>query len=108
MILYKLGDEELIRYEIRSMKRDLSGNEKGYKIERFMFKLLVKHIPGTVLKREKLFEKYLPEMQSIKNDVFEQQVLRIFDFTAWIESLLTQHPLQEILKQRHKEALLRE
>jgi hypothetical protein len=105
MILYKLGDEELIRYEIRSMKRDLSGNEKGYKIERFMFKFLVKHLPGTGLKKEKLFDKYQPEMQNIRNDVFELQVLRIFDFTAWIESLLTQQPLQEILKQRHKEAL---
>lgn len=108
MILYKLGDEELIRYEIRSMKRDLSGNEKGYKIERFMFKFLVKHLPGTGLKKEKLFEKYQPEMHYIRNDVFELQVLRIFDFTAWMESLLTQHPLQEILKQRHKEALLPE
>jgi len=38
MILYKLGDFDLIKYEIRSMKRDLMDTAKDYKIERFRFK----------------------------------------------------------------------
>lgn len=100
MILYQIGDFELIRYEIRSMKRDLSGIEKGYKIELFLLKFLAKELPQGAARREKLWEKVSVEFDEIRHDVFEQQVLRIFDFTAWAESLITQSHLSEILNSR--------
>ncbi len=101
MILYKLGDEELIRYEIRSIRRDLAASEKGYKIEHFMLKFLIKQLPDNKRKRGKLFEKYLPDLLGMQQDPFEQQLLRIFDFTAWIEAMLKQQPLATILSERH-------
>ena len=101
MILYKLGDGELIRYEIRSIRRDLVASEKGYKIEHFMLKFLIKQLPDTKRKREKLYEKYLPALLDLQQDPFEMQLLRIFDFTAWIEAMLKQQPLATILRERH-------
>ena len=97
MILYKLGDFDLIKYEIRSMKRDLTDTAKGYKIEHFLFRFLSKQLPVVALKRHQLLEKTLIEFDEIRQDVFERQILRIFDFTAWVESLLRKLPLGEVL-----------
>ncbi len=97
MILYKLGDFDLIKYEIRSMKRDLTDTAKGYKIEHFLFRFLSKQLPAVALKRHQLLEKTLIEFDEIRQDVFERQILRIFDFTVWVESLLRKLPLGEVL-----------
>lgn len=97
IILYKLGDFELIRYEIRSMKRDFNYTGKDYKIEKFLFKFLLKDIPSVPKKRQQMLEKVLKDFGEIRKDVFEMQILRIFDFTAWVESLLRKVPLGEVL-----------
>jgi effector-binding domain-containing protein len=100
MILYKMGDFELIKYEIRSMKRDLMDTTKDYRIERFLLKFLSKPLSAMGLKRQQLLEKTEREFEEIRNDVFEKQILRIFDFTAWVESLLRKTTLSEVLHNR--------
>lgn len=100
IILYKLGDFELIKYEVRSMKRDFTYTSKDYMIERFLFKFLTKQLPAAGLKRQQLLEKTLKEINEIQKDVFEKQILRIFDFTAWVESLIRKVPLSEVLSIR--------
>jgi hypothetical protein len=100
MILYKMGDFDLIRYEIRSMKREVTDTAKDYKIERYLFKFLSKQLPTVPLKRQQLLEKTMKEFEEINQDVFEKQVLRIFDFTAWVESILSRIPLSEVLHYR--------
>ncbi|MBU2554047.1 MAG: hypothetical protein KKF98_06265 [Bacteroidetes bacterium] len=100
MILYKLDDLELIRYEIRSIKRDLTGSEKAYKIERFMLKFFNKQLPLIAKKRFQYWNKIEDDLSEIQADVFERQILRIFDFTAWVESMVLKIPLQEILEAR--------
>lgn len=98
MILYKLGDFDLIRYEIRSIKRDLASSEKDYKIERFMLKFLTKNIPSLAKKRQQYWKNIENELLEIQMDVFEQQILRIFDFTAWVESSIKKIPLSTVLQ----------
>lgn len=97
MILYHLNDHELISYECRSLRRELSGVEEGYKIERFMFQFLQKQLPQQAARRHQLWNKYAAELDTIRKDIFEQQVLRIFDFTAWVQSLLTSQPIASLL-----------
>lgn len=100
IILYKLGDFDVITYQIRSMKRDLSGAIKGYKIERFLFRFLSKTPANIPAVRNKQWEKVKPVFEEIRHDVFEQQILRIFDFTAWVESEVRKIPLQHVLMER--------
>jgi hypothetical protein len=100
IILYSLGDIELIRYEIRSMKRDFNYTGKDYKIEKYLFKFLIKELPAAPHKRKRLIDRTLKEFKEIHKDVFEMQILRIFDFTAWVEALLRKEPLGEVLKAR--------
>jgi hypothetical protein len=100
IILYKLGDFELIRYEIRSMKRDFNYTGKNYKIEKYLFKFLIKELPAVPQKRKRLLDNALKEFKEIQKDVFEMQILRIFDFTAWVESQIRKVPLGEVLGRR--------
>lgn len=100
IILYKLGDFDVITYQIRSMKRDLSGAIKGYRIERFLFRFLSKTPAIITAVRNKQWEKVKPVFEEIQHDVFEQQILRIFDFTAWVESEIRKVSLKEILENR--------
>ncbi len=102
IILYKLGDFDVITYEIRSMKRDLSGTIKGYKIERFLFRFLSQSPPERPLNPNKQWDKIKVVFDEIRADVFEQQILRIFDFTAWVESELWKVPLAEVLRDKTK------
>jgi hypothetical protein len=97
IILYKLMDFDLIKYEIRSMKRDYTYTGKDYRIEQFLFKFLSKELPAVALQRQQLLERTLKEFNDIRKDVFEKQILRIFDFTAWVESLIRKIPLSEVL-----------
>lgn len=100
MILYKLGDFDLIRYEIRSMKRDSTDTTSNYKIERFLFKFLTRELPLVSAKRQQLLVRTLKEFNDINQDVFEKQILRIFDFTAWVESVIRKVPLADVLRER--------
>lgn len=98
MILYEIGDSELIHYNTRSLRRDLKAFEKGYKTEKFMLSFLNrKRLPVFGPKRDEFWESLSDEVSSIRKDEFEQQVLKIFDFTAWIECKIKRIPLEEIL-----------
>jgi hypothetical protein len=100
IILYMLKDFDLIKYEIRSMKRDFNFTAKDYKIEYFLFGFLMKEIPSVPLKRQILLDKTLKEFNEIRKDVFERQIITIFDFTAWVESMIRKVPLAEVLSKR--------
>jgi hypothetical protein len=99
MILYELGDFNLISYETRSIKREMKDYDKGYQMEKTMLNFLNKqNIPATQRKREIVWAKVSGEMELLRHDIYEQQVLRIFDFTAWIECKTRKIPLEEIMQ----------
>jgi hypothetical protein len=98
MILREIGDLKLISYETRSIKREMKEYDKGYQIEKVMLSFLNKmNLPVRNRERDTLWEKVSGELQLLGQNVFEQQVLRIFDFTAWIESRIRRIPLTDVL-----------
>jgi hypothetical protein len=63
-----------------------------------MLNFLNKPIKGVLPRqREKMWKKIEPKLQTIRNDVYENQLLKLFDFTAWMESIVCKIPLQEVL-----------
>jgi hypothetical protein len=102
MILYELKLFELILNETRSFKREIRSTDQSYRIEKFMFKFLnQRDIPVIQKQRDKLWEKSAPLINSIRNDIYEQQLLKIVDFTAWIESHIRKLPLSDVLASRN-------
>lgn len=103
MILYELKYFDLIKYETRSMKRDMHTAGKGYKIEKKIMNFVNKpNLPISAVKRKRMWEKIEKEFEILHHDVYEQQTLRLFDFSAWIESKIKKIPLSETLKNNLK------
>jgi hypothetical protein len=103
MILYELKDYDAIKYESRSIKRAIQKNDKGHRIEKKIISFVnKKNLPYSKPKREQLWSSYKNEFQHYHNDVYEQQILKLFDFSAWIESKIRRVNLAEVLKKNVK------
>ena len=101
MVLYELKEFDYITFEGRSVRREIQNKEKTYQTELLMLKLFDK--PLDVLsnkERDVLWKKIEPELKKIRKNKFELQLLRIFDFTAWIESKIRNIPLEQILRDK--------
>ena len=101
---YETQEYELIRHESRSITRSLSSpKEQTFKTERIILWFLNKrNLPILLKDREAFWEKLSPEIQELYNDKYENQLLRIFDFIAWMESKIRKEQLSEVLKQHVK------
>lgn len=100
MIHYELGDVDYIQSEIRSIKREMSKN-KGYnlKVESFLLKFLNYSFADTNRKkRAEIWESMAEEVHALYADKYETQILRKFDFVAWVEAKIFEVPLSDILK----------
>lgn len=103
MIHYELGDVDYIQSEIRSIKREMSKN-KGYnlKVESFLLKFLNCSFADTNRKRRaEIWESMAEEVHALYADKYETQILRKFDFVAWVEAKIFEVPLSDILKREH-------
>ena len=103
MIHYELGDIDYIQSEIRSIKREMSKN-KGYnlKVESFLLKFLNYSFADTNRKRRaEIWESMAEEVHALYADKYETQILRKFDFVAWVEAKIFEVPLSDILKREH-------
>ena len=57
-------------------------------------------LPISAMKRKVMWEKIKKDFDLIQHDVYEQQTLRLFDFTAWMESKIRKVSLGEVLGHR--------
>lgn len=101
MIMYELREFELIKIETRTFKRDMKEAGKEYKMEKRILSFVNKpSLPISAVKRRLLWEKMHKDLQHIHHDVYEQQILRLFDFSAWMESKVRKVSLAEVLAHR--------
>jgi hypothetical protein len=102
IIHYELDNMEYVRTESRSIKREISMQKKAYRSERLIINLMNKnkYELQSSNSRAKLWLKIEPELTDIRNQVFENQILKSFDFTAWIESKVCRISLSEVLQSR--------
>lgn len=86
LVHYEEKDFEYLDYEIRSYKRSFKNGHRALQTEMLIFKV-IKLNPdlNTIKKNEALWGSIKPQIQIIKNDKFELQLLKYFDFIEWIE-----------------------
>ena len=98
IIKYETGNDDIIIFESRSIKRELLKAGKAYRVEHLILNFLNKPTKYMLPKnREKMWEKMEPEIMDIRSDIYENQLLKYFDLTAWVESTIRKVPLQEVL-----------
>lgn len=85
IIYYEKGDTDYLEYEIRSYKRFFRKNHPLLKSETLLFKFILlwpdprkKKIP------QAFYNSISKEIQSLKTDKYEKQLLKYFDYTKWI------------------------
>lgn len=100
MAIYELDTIEEFDFELKSFKRKLGGNKRNYKVESLVLRFIQR--PKHYFKnRNDEWKKWEVEIKEIREDVFEKQLLNLFDFTMWIESKLSHRKLSELLAEKY-------
>jgi len=104
LLHYQLNDHEFISYEARSMKRSLKTEKNSiYILEKTLFKFLqINPLPLQTKERNAIWEKLQSTFELIKKDKYEMQLLKIFDFSLWLKSILTDQSFAQLLKAKAK------
>ena len=100
LIQAELGNYDFFENEISSIKRNIRYEKQTYRTEKLLFRFVMAYpLPTFQKSREKLWRTYQKQIQDIRHDKYEKQLLKTFDILAWIESKLTGTSLAEILVQ---------
>lgn len=98
IILYELNEFDYMALEARSIKREIQTKEQMYQIELLILKFINKSLDNITKKdRINLWSEFEPVLNEFHNNKFELQLLRVFDFTAWIESKIKNISLDVVL-----------
>ncbi|WP_225035278.1 hypothetical protein [Winogradskyella sp. SM1960] len=101
LILYELKDFDFIKYESRTLNREIQIAKKSYKIEREIIKFVNKHnLPYLSSKRSRLWTKKEEKFKLISKDTYEKQTLKYFDFLVWIESKIMRVKFSELITKK--------
>jgi hypothetical protein len=101
VIHYELGNDELVRYLIRSVYKLFKKREKLYRFESLLLSFLRK-MPA-MLTREDFMDNLIlfrKEMLLLQNDPFEKNAFIYFDFISWAESKIHNKSFEEIVKEK--------
>jgi hypothetical protein len=104
MILYEMKDFEFIKYESRTLNREIQMAKKSYNIEREVIKFVNKHnLPYLNSKRLKLWDEKEEKFKRISEDIYEKQTLKYFNFLIWIESKIKRVKLSQLLLEKKRQ-----
>lgn len=100
LVHFELGNHDYIEYETRSLKRTFHNDfKKSYQIEKIVFRFLqYKILPSSFKAREIIWKKFEQLFEKSEKDRYEMQLLKIFDFVAWIKAKLLRKSFAELLK----------
>lgn len=103
MIHYELGDIDYIQSELRSIKREMFKNKRYcLKTESFLLKFLnMSFIDSNRGKKKEIWRDMQEEIRTLYTDKYELQILRKFNFMAWIEAKFFEIPLGDVLRREY-------
>lgn len=101
LIQAELGNYDFFENEISSIKRNISYEKQIYITEKLLFHFVRAYpLPSYEKARARLWQQFRGEISLIREDKYEKQLLKTFDFLAWIESRLTGISLTEVIGRR--------
>lgn len=91
LIQAESGNYDFFENEINSIKRNIRYEKQTYRTEKLLFRFVMAYpLPAYQKSREKLRKQFQKEIDNIRQDKYEQQLLKTFDFVGWIEKRLSQ------------------
>ncbi len=99
--MYESGETDLIKYESRSIQRELKEYSHPDSLEEFFLRFVNTPLPVTMSKRMELWGGYARNVTRARKNNMDRKVLNIFDFISWIESKVRKCPMSEIVRGAH-------
>ncbi|MDL2221199.1 hypothetical protein LJC35_01440 [Parabacteroides sp. OttesenSCG-928-N08] len=107
MLQAELENHDFCENEILSIKRNLQHEKQSYTTEKLVFRFVMDYpLPIYEKERMKRWQKYKKLIAVTEQSKHERQLLKTFDFAAWIESKLTKQPFAELLKAKEEGRLM--
>lgn len=106
LLHYEMGNFEYIRYETRAFRRHLQADSKrSHLLEKTVIRFLRQgELSPVMANRMAMWKKISQEFDKIRESRYEMQLMKLFDFSAWIEAKLKKLPLREILQEKYQQA----
>jgi len=103
---YELNSTEMVEYNIRSTYRFLQKKQSFVKYQLLIMKFL-RGIKKTDTEVEigKQFGRLKVEMQKLEKNKFERRAFIYFDIISWLESKISQRPMEAIIKLKSRKIL---
>lgn len=100
IVHFELGNNELLRYLVKSTYRFLFSRSRLYKFETILLNFIGKKLPRILNRAELLaaFTELKHELEVIASDPYEERVFEYFDFISWLESKIIKKPFAEVLR----------
>ncbi len=96
--MYEAGEANLIRYESRSILRELREYAHPGSVEEFFIRFVNTALPATMSRRTALWDELRKSVPRFRRNNMDRKVLSIFDFISWIESKVKKRPMKEVVK----------
>ncbi|MBI3510459.1 MAG: hypothetical protein HY064_07325 [Bacteroidetes bacterium] len=100
---FEMKNQELLAYEMRSTYRLFIRQKRLYKFETIMLTFIRRSGKYTTprLMREAFID-LKKQLESIRNDPYEKQILGFFDIISWLESKITKRSFEEVVNVKMK------
>lgn len=108
LVHFEMGNHDFIFHEIRSFRRKLKmGSPAGHRLEKIIFRFIQMELPFDQLAAcQAAWGKLSLALDDIRGDRYEIQILKIFDFSAWIEARICRKSFSAVLKKQFSTAIL--
>ncbi len=97
---YELGNDDLLEYQVKSVYRFIAKMEDLHQVQKEIFQFL-KRLPKIYpedLKKE--FVKLKGRLQTHSKNPYEQRPFLYLDIISWLESKISNRPVQEIVQEK--------
>lgn len=97
---YELGNDDLIEYQIKTTYKFLLKLEEMQKVQKVVFNFLKKSVHMNRNELQPDFINLKNELDIILKDKYERRPTLYLDIISWLESKLSHHSVEEIIKKK--------
>lgn len=103
---YELDNLQLLDYTIKSTYQYLYRKKRLYKLEIILLRFIREYCdPAKLNKLSEGFIKLRKDLIEIKDEPYEAQALRFFDFISWLDSKIQKRSFAEVVKEKWHKSL---
>ncbi len=96
---YEMGNKGLLSYLVRSSNYFLKKMYDLNKVQKAILHFFNRLMNADTFKEKELFNAFLPELQALSKDHYEQQAFIYLDIISWVKSKVNAVPLPQVIAQ---------